>query len=640
MGESTRSVTKMIRSARARDVIANRRAAPRSPFRVARLLRAFVPSATLAISLVFCAAPGLRAEPAHGISMHGKPALPADMTALPYANPQAPQGGTLTIGNIGRFDNLNPFIIKGVVARGLRDSVYGNNVFESLLERNYDEPFALYGLIADSVDMPDDRTSVTFHLDPAAHFSDGKPITVDDVIFSFETLRDKGRPNHRAYYGKVDHVERIGDRGIRFVFVDGSDRELPLILGLMPVLPSHFFDRETFDRTTLNPVVGSGPYVISEVDAGTRLVLTRDPNYWGRDLPINRGRYNFDTLRFDYFRDQTALFESFKKGLVDILPENDPARWATAFDFPAVTDGNVIKDAFSAGTPKPMFAFAFNTRREIFADKRVREAFGYFLDFAWINKNLYFGLYDRTGSYFQGSELASPGHPASDAEKSLLAPFAGVVSPDIMAGTWTPPATDGTGRDRNAIRKGLKLLAEAGWRIRGGRLVNDDGKPFTLEILVPGRDQERLALTYARSLKRIGIEVTVRSVDSTQYQQRLQVFDYDMILATWASSLSPGNEQIFRWSSASASQDGSFNFTGAREPALDAMIDAMLNARDRPAFVAAVRAFDRVLLSGFYVVPLFHVPENWVARWSRIEHPEKTSLYGQRYDTWWHGRDK
>ncbi|MBB4302286.1 peptide/nickel transport system substrate-binding protein [Rhodobium orientis] len=598
-----------------------------------RPIRFLAGLAVAAVALAL-AAPLRAAEPTHGIAMHGAPALAPDFAHLPYANPDAPKGGTVTYGLVGTFDNLNPLIVKGTGAVGIRDPLFGNNVIESLLERNRAEPFSLYGLLAERVEMPDDRSHVTFYLNPKARFSDGDPVDVDDVLFSFETLKKKGRPNHRTPYSKVLSTERVGDTGIRFN-LKGDDRELPLILGLMPVIPKHRFDNGRFDRTTLTPIVGSGPYLIAEVDAGTRMVLKRNPDYWGRDLPLKRGFDNFDEIRFDYYRDENTRFEAFKKGLVDVLTERDPTRWATGYDFPAVNDGKVVKDGFETGTPKGMYGFVFNTRRPPFNDPKLREAFGYLFDFKWINENLYFGLYRRTTSYFEGSELASTGRPASEGERALLAPFPGAVRADILEGTWAPPEPDGSGRDRAAIRKALALFAEAGWKIDGRTLTGPNGEALSFEITTATPDHERLALAYARTLKRIGIAVTVRTVDAAQYQRRLQGYDFDVILNTWASSLSPGNEQAFRWSSRAADLEGTFNFAGAREPALDAMIAAMLAARTRPAFVDAVRAFDRVLLSGFYVVPLFHAPEVWVARWEHVAHPDKPALDGPRFETWW-----
>ncbi|MEW5421781.1 ABC transporter substrate-binding protein [Amorphus sp. 3PC139-8] len=568
--------------------------------------------------------------------MHGAPALPEGFDHLPYANPDAPKGGTVTYGVLGSFDSMNPFIVKGEIAVGLRDPFYGNNVYESLLERNRDEPFSLYGLLAEAVEMPEDRSSITFYMNPEAHFSDGEPVTVDDVIFTFELLRDKGRPNHRTYYKKVDRVERVGDNGVKFVLDETSDRELPLILGLMPVLPEHAIDPETFDRTTLSPPVGSGPYVVDTVDPGKRFVLKRDPDYWGNDLPINKGRFNVDEIRFDYFRDQSSQFEAFKKGLTDLSLETDPTRWAIGYEFPAVAAGDVVKEEIKTETPRGMSAFAFNTRRPKFADPRVREALGYLFDFPWINSNLLYGLFDRTESYFQNSELASTGRSASAHERELLASFPDAVRPDILEGTWHPPESDGTGRDRANMRKALALFKEAGYEIQGGKLVNaKTGEPFSFEILVATREDERLALAFERLVKPIGITVDVRTVDSAQYQARLQTFDFDVIRVAWTASLSPGNEQLYRWSSASANAEGSFNYTGASDPAIDAMIDAMLEAHEREDFVDAVRALDRVLLSGFYVLPLYHSPNQWIARWDRIQHPETPSLTGAEPDTWW-----
>ena len=593
----------------------------------------------LLAALMVLAGP-VAAAPSHGIAMVGTPELTPGFDHLPYVDPDAPKGGTVTYGVLGSFDSLNPFIVRGEIAYGLLEPFYGpltgNNVYESLMERNRDEAFSLYGLLAGSVEMPADRGSVTFYMRPQARFSDGEPVTVDDVIFSYELLRDKGRPNHRSYYSKVDHVERVGDGGVKFVFQDGADRELPLILGLMPVLPKHAIDPDTFDQTTLSPPVGSGPYVVETVDPGKRIVLKRDPDYWGAELPIVRGRFNFDRVRFDYFRDQSTLFEAFKKGLVDVYAETDPTRWATGFDFPAAAAGQALKDSVETQTPRAARSFAFNTRRPQFADRRVREALGYLFDFPWINQNLLNGQYERTTSYFQGSELASTGRPASDAERALLAPFPDAVRPDILDGTWAPPKGDGSGRDRANMRTALSLFQDAGYVIRNGQLVDETtGAPFAFEILVATREDERLALAYKRLAKPIGVTVNVRYVDSAQYQSRLQTFDFDVIRAIWRSSLSPGNEQLFRWSSAAAKATGSFNFTGAADPAIDAMIQAMLAADTRPQFVDAVRALDRVLLSGFYGLPLYNSPDQWIGRWARIRRPEASSLSGAEPDSWW-----
>jgi len=575
--------------------------------------------------------------PAHGIAMHGTPALSEDFSHLPYADPDAPKGGRITYGVQGTFDSLNQFIVQGgtTTARGIRDARFGALVIESLLERNMDEPFSLYGLLAESVRMPPERDWIEFTLNPAARFSDGAPVTVEDVIFSFEILRDKGRPHFRARYARIAAMEKTGDRSVRFVLEDGSDRELPLLLGLSPIFAKHTIDPETFDRSTLTPPVGSGPYVIDEVEPGARITYRRNPDYWAKDLPIRRGLYNFDEVRVEYFRDENTLQEAFKKGLVSILPVADPARWVTGMDFPAVAAGDVVKDTFALGTPAGMHGFVFNTRRAVFSDVRVRRALAMLFDFTWVNRTLYHGLYTRTGGYFDNSELSSLGRPANEAERALLTPWIEEIPTDVLDGSWRPTQADGSGRDRTVLRAAVKALSEAGYRIEGRTMQGPDGAPLSFEILVATKDQERLALAYRRALAAVGIEAAVRSVDGAQYQRRRQTFDFDMVVNTWPVSLSPGNEQRYRWGSAAAGQDGSFNYAGVAEPAVDAMIDAMLAARDREAFVAAVRAFDRTLISGAYVVPLFHLPEKWVARWTDIARPQVHPIFGPRFEAWW-----
>jgi peptide/nickel transport system substrate-binding protein len=578
------------------------------------------------------------AEPASGIAMLGEPALPPGFAYLPYVNPAAPKGGRVVYGVVGTFDSMNPMIVQGgtTSARGLADPVFGNLVFESLLMRSADEPFTLYGFLAEKVETPPDRGWVEFTLDPRAKFSDGQPVTVDDVIFSMELLRDKGRPNYKAYYSKVEKIDRVGDRGVRFHIEGARDRELPLILGLMPILPKHAIDPAKFDKSTLTAIVGSGPYIPVEIKAPDYIVYRRNPDYWAKDLPIKRGFDNYDEIRIEYYRDASTMFEAFKKGLYDVNPEGDPSAWNTAYAFPAVSDGRVVKETVRTGTPKGMSGFVFNTRRPLFADINVRKAVAEVFDFEWVNKNLYYGAYVRAGSYFNDSELSALGRPADEREKKLLAPFPGVVADDVMNGAYKPGVTDGSGSDRGVLRKAFSALQAAGYELRDNLLVNKaTGAPFTFEILVTTKEDERLALAYDRTLERIGIKPTIRTVDSAQYQQRRNVFDFDMIRYTWAASLSPGNEQLNRWSSAVADQNGSFNYPGAREKAIDAMIAAMLSAPGREDFVAAVRALDRVLISGAYVVPLFYLPEQWIAHWTRIDHPEKTAITGYSLPTWW-----
>jgi peptide/nickel transport system substrate-binding protein len=578
------------------------------------------------------------AEPAHGIAMIGDPALPAGFDHLPYVNPDASRGGRVTYGVIGSFDSLNPMIVQGGLtsARGLStDTLVGNLVFESLLMRSSDEPFTLYGFIAETVETPPDRSWVEFTLNPKAHFSDGTAVTVDDVVFSLELLRDKGRPNYRSYYSKVERIERVGERGVRFHIANAHDRELPLILGLMPVLPKHAIKAETFDKSTLVPMVGTGPYLLAEVSPPNYVVYKRNPDYWAKDLPIKRGLDNFDEIRFEYYRDDNSLFEAFKKGLYQINPEGDPARWNTAYDFPAIKDGRVVMESFRTGAPKGMSGFAFNTRRPVFANVGVRKALATLLDFDWINENLYHRAFVRAGGYFNDSELSSIGRPADEKERKLLAPFPDAVAPEVMDGTYKPVSA--SGRDeRKVLRDALAVLKEAGYELRGDALVETaTNKPLTFEIMVTTKEDERLALAYQRTLDRIGIKISIRSVDSAQYQQRRTTFDFDVIRNTWPVSLSPGNEQNFRWSQRAADTDGSFNFPGAKEPAIDAMIQALLEASTREDFVAAIRALDRVLISGYYAVPLFYLPEQWLAHWRSVERPQTTPVTGYNLPTWW-----
>ncbi len=593
--------------------------------------------------------PGAAGEARHAIAMHGEPAYGPGFTHFRYANPDAPKGGRLVQGVLGTFDGINPFIIKGLAAQGLRGPlVSGANiitgyVIESLMARGYDEPFTLYGLIAESVETDAARSYVIFRLDPRARFSDGKPVTADDVLFSWQLLRDKGRPNHRFYYSKVSRAAAIGERAIRFDLAGSDDREMPLILALMPVLPKHALNAERFEETSFTRLIGSGPYIIAKVDPGKSVTLLRNPDYWGRDLPVNRGFWNFDEVRFDYYRDASSYHEAFKRGLFELRAETDPGRWQTVYDFPAMRDGRVVKEAFASGLPKPSSFFVFNTRRPIFSDIRVREAVALLFDFEWANKNLFFGLYRRTSSYFESSELSAFGRPADARERALLAPFPDAVRPEVLEGTWSLPVSDGSGRDRAILRRALSLFAAAGYELRGTDLVERaTGKLFTFEIMIAIRneaaDEARLAQIFASNLKRAGITVEVRIVDAVQFETRRISFDFDMMQNRWDQSLSPGNEQAFYWSSAAADANGSRNYMGVKSPAVDAMIAALLKARDRAGVVAAVRALDRVLISGCYVIPLFHPPEHWIARWTTIEHPSEISLMGYVPETWWRAR--
>ncbi|MDB5643182.1 MAG: uncharacterized protein JWN07_2499 [Hyphomicrobiales bacterium] len=577
------------------------------------------------------------AGPQHGIAMHGEPALPPDFAHLPYANPEAPKGGRLSVGFQGTFDSLNPFNLKaGSAAQGL-----SGNVFQTLMTRSLDEPFTLYGLIARTIETDEAREHVTFRLDPRARFSDGSAITSADILFTFELLKTKGRPQQRAAYGQVKKVETPDAATISFDLTGSQDRELPLTIALMPALSKARTDPERFVETSLDIPVGSGPYRIENVRPGESLILKRNPDYWAKDLPIHRGLFNFDEIRIEYFRDAASLYEAFKGGLIDYREETNPTRWLTGYDFPAMQSGKLAKASLPLGVPKGMTGFAFNTRNALFKDARLREAFGLMFDFEWINAKLYGGLYRRTASFFDESELSASGRPASEAERALLAPFPGVVRADIMDGRWRPPQTDGSGRDRATARRALALLKDAGYVLSDGALVERaSGRPVDFEIMVVDRNQERLALNYADSLRRIGAAVRVRLVDEVQYQRRRQKFDFDMMLGTWLASASPGAEQRGRWGSSSANQEATFNLAGVASPAVDAMIAALLAAHSHEDFVSAVRALDRVLLSGFYIVPLFHAPEQWFAYSTALARPERTAqfaapLFGATLDSWW-----
>jgi peptide/nickel transport system substrate-binding protein len=612
----------------------------RATLRVSGCLRALgraVLVVVFGVGLATDARPAAAGE-MHAIAMHSAPALPADFTHLPYANPDAPKGGRLTWGTLGTFDSLNPMIVKGLAAvQQIRAYNYQRGyTVESLMARGDNEPFTLYGLLARSVESDDERTFITFHLDPRARFSDGQPVLADDVLFSWALLRDHGRPNHRQYYSKVAKAEALDPLTVRFDLAGANDRELPLILGLMPVLPRHATDVATFEETSMKPPIGSGPYRVTQVDPGVSVTFTRNPDYWGRDLPINRGFWNFDEIKFDFYRESNGLFEAFKRGLYDFRVETEPLQWHDGYNFPAAMNGEIIRDTIKIGIPQVSQLLAFNTRRATFSDIRVRQAVTLLFDFEWINRNYFFGLYSRARGYFAGSELSAYGRPADDRERELLKPFASHIAADILDGSYRLPVTDGSGRDRATLRSALKLLSEAGYDLDGTVLRQRSTKiPLTFEILVTTRDQERIALEFTRDLKRAGIEASVRSVDAVQFDQRRLAYDFDMIPYRLDQSLSPGNEQWLYWGSGAADVPGTRNYMGAKDPAIDATIAALLEARGQDAFVAAVRALDRTLTSGFYAIPLFNVGEQWIARWNRIERPEATALNGHLPETWW-----
>lgn len=566
------------------------------------------------------------------VAMHGEPAAEPDGAHRRYVDPEAPKGGRLVLGVQGTFDSLNPFVVRGLPVPGARQYLY-----ETLLQRGYDEPFTLYPQIARGLELPEDRSWVIFHVDERARFSDGRPVTARDVLFSFELLKERGRPNHRTYYRKVLRADLIGEHAIRFDLAGAGDRELPLILGLMPILPRHAVDPKTFEQTTLAPPVGSGPYLVAEVRVGESVTLRRDPAWWGKDLAINRGLFNVEEIRFDFYRDGNTLFEAFKKGLVDSRVETDPGRWLSGYDFPAMREGRILRREIRPGTPKGIRGLAMNTRRPVFQDVRVREAIGLLFDFEWTNRTLYAGGFERSQSLFEGSELSARGRPADAAEREILAAAGASVRTDILDGSYRVPASDGTGADRARLRQAIALFEAAGWRLDGGVMRNRaTGQPFAFEILVATRDQERLALTFQRFLRRAGIAAAVRNVDAVQYDRRLRDYDFDMVdYRWWNTSLSPGNEQAFYWGVSAGKTPGSRNLPGIADPAVDRLVAAIVEARSRTELVAAARALDRTVTSGFYWVPLFHQPTQWIAHWNHVGMPAESAIFGYLVETWW-----
>ena len=565
---------------------------------------------------------------ADGLAMHGAPKLAPGFSSFPYADKRALQGGKMVQAQYGNFDSLNPFSVRGNVARNLRE-----RVFESLLERNYDEAFALYPLLAEKVFTPADRSYVTFTLNPAAKFSDGTQVTTEDVAFSWETLRDKGRPNHRYYYGRVTHISRPSDNSISFHFdPETADREMALIIGLMPILPKHIYESRDIQAATLDFPIGSGPYVVEEITPGAQVRFLRNPNYWGADLPVMAGRHNISTLVDDYYRDQSAAFEAFKSGLVDVWLETDSQRWLGGYGFPAARDGRIVKQDIKLGTPSGLRAIVMNTRRPLLATAPLRQVMDLMFDFQWVNKILYGGLFNRTQSYFGNTALSAAGRIASPDERAILGDR---LSEQALETGYQPPVSDGSGRDRALKREALAILEAAGYRLDGKTLRAADGTPVSLELLVQRREDERLALAYRRMLAQIGIDLSVRLVDASQYQRRLQNFDFDMIIYSYYASLSPGNEQAYYWGSAAADTPGSRNYAGIKNAAVDAAITALTAAATPDDFTAAARALDRALMTGHYFVPLFHTDKQWVAHWNRLEHPYRHSLYGMRLESWW-----
>lgn len=600
-------------------------------------MRPFARCLTAAWALLVLAAPAAaqdgptseteQGQARHAIAMHGAPKYGPDFPHMDYVVPDAPKGGTLKQFATGSFDSLHPWIVKGTPPVGL------GLVYDTLMTSSADEAFTEYGLAAESIEVPEDRSWVTFTLRPEARFHDGQPMTADDVLWTFNALRDKGAPFYRFYYANVATVETLGERRIKFTFDGAVNRELPLILGQMPVLPKHYWADKDFAEATLTPPLSSGPYRIAAWEPGRYVEYERVPDYWGKDLPVNVGRYNFDRIRYDYYRDTTVALEAFKAGAYDLRPENVSKLWATGYDVPALRSGELVKEEFAHHRPSGMQGFGFNLRRPLFADPKVRQALAYAFDFEWSNANLFYGQYTRTDSYFDNSDLASTGLP-DEAEQALLTPLKDSVPPEVFTQTYEPPSSAGQGALRQNLRTAMALLREAGWTVENGTLTKD-GQPFTFEILLSSPTFERVALPFTQNLKRLGITTTVRTVDSAQYQNRMDSFDFDMTVVSWGQSLSPGNEQREFWGCPAAQTPGSRNYTGICSPAIDSLIDTIIQAGDREALVTAVRALDRVLLWNHLVIPHWHIPYDRLAYWNKFGMPDTVPMQGVQILTWW-----
>ncbi len=555
------------------------------------------------------ATPAWAQQAVNGIALHGTPKYGRDFTHFDYVNPDAPKGGEFRLDAIGTYDTLNPYTLKGVQADGAA------MVFETLMAGSLDEAFTQYGWVAESVTVAPDKSWVSYKLRPQAKFHDGSPITPDDVIFSFETLRDKGHPFYRSYYKDVVKAEKSGTQDVRFTFRDTTNTELPLIMGQLPILSKKFWQGKDFAATTLEPIMGSGPYEVDTFTPGRTISYKRVKNWWAADLPVNKGRFNYDNIRYDYYRDTTVALEGFFAGRYDFRNENVAKNWALSYNTSAVTDGSIKKEVIKNELPAGMQGFIFNTRKPLFQDRRVREALNYAFDFEWSNKNMAYGAYTRTESYFANSELAATGLPSPD-ELKLLEPLRGKIPDEVFTTEFHEPKTDGSGDNRENLHKAAELLQQAGWTLKDGKLVNAQGQQFTFEIIDAEPMFERWVQPLVANLKRLGIQASFRIVDTSQMQNRMDNFDFDVTVGVFGQSLSPGNEQFDYWSSAKADTKGSRNLIGVHDPAVDALLEKLVHAKSREDLVTACRALDRVLLwQQYYVIPHWYIGSYRVAYW-------------------------
>jgi microcin C transport system substrate-binding protein len=576
-----------------------------------------------------------KTAPLSGIAMHGQPKYGRDFAHFDYVNPNAPKGGEMRMATQGTFDSLNPYIIKGVAAPGI------GMVYQTLLSNSEDEAFSEYGQIAETAEMPEDRSFVVFNLRKGAKWNDGKPLTADDVVWTFNALIKDGHPFYRAYYGHVKNVVAEGPGRVRFVFDMKGNRELPLIIGQMPVLPRHFWEKKNFGATTLEPPLGSGPYRVKSVDTGHRIVYERVKDWWAKDLAVNKGQYNFDTIVYDVYRDETVLLQAFFSGEYDFRSENVAKSWATAYDRKPVKEGLIKKEEIKHELPAGMQAFVFNTRRAFFSDPKVRQALGYAFDFEWSNKQFAYDAYKRTKSYFENSELASSGLPQGR-ELEILNQHRGKVPEALFTTVSENPHTDGSGQGlRTNLSKAKQLLNEAGWRMGAKGLLEKDGQPFKFEFLSDSEMFERWVAPFISNLKKLGIQANLRFVDTAQYQNRIESFDFDMTNSGFAQSLSPGNEQRDFWGSDKADVKGSRNIIGIKSPVVDDLIRQIVSAPDREELIARTRALDRVLLWNYYVIPNWYIDRYRIAYWNKFGRPAMTPKYGLGVpDTWWYDAEK
>ena len=572
----------------------------------------------------------------HAIAMHGEPKYDQNFISVEYVSNNAEKGGNIVRSAIGTYDTFNPFTLKGTSAAGI------GLLYESLTVGSSDEAFTEYGLLAKSIEWPDDRSWVTFTLRDEAKWHDGKKITSDDVVWTFNTLMEKGHPFYKYYYGDVSEVIKITENKVKFEFSTNTNKELVLIVGQLPVLPKHYWENKNFEETTLDVPIGSGPYKVKSFDAGRSITYELDMDYWGFEnniVPIKVGKDNMGSIRYDYYKDRGVEREAFKSGEIDFFSENTSKEWATGYDIDAVTEGLIKKELIPHENPQGMQAFAFNTRKDIFADKRVRKALSFAFDFEWTNKNLFYGAYKRTDSFFENSELASSGLP-SQAELAYLNPYIDQLPKTIFNEEYSNPKTDGSGFIRNELQEATKLLQEAGWKLRDGRLESTNGEPFEFEILLVSPAFERIVLPFIDNLEKLGINASLRTIDSSQYQKRIESFDFDMVVFTFSQSLSPGNEQRNFWSSGAADTNGSRNIIGIKNNVIDLLIENLINAKDREDLITISRALDRVLLWNYYVIPQWHISAYRVLYWDMFDQPKQKPKYSLGFDTWWVNQNK